>query len=49
MKHSIGLEYRVERVAALVTQALAQRKFPEGKESMEKRFASASRQWNLLP
>lgn len=49
VKHSIGLEYRVERVAELVTSALAQRKFPEGRDSMEKRFASASKQWNLLP
>ena len=49
VKHSIGLEYRVERVAALVTQAMAQRKFPEGADSMEKRFASAAKQWNLLP
>lgn len=49
VKHQIGLEYRVERMATLVATALAQQKFPEGKESQQKRFASASRQWNLLP
>jgi hypothetical protein len=49
VKHSIGLEYRTTRVAELVPQAIAQQKFPEGADSMEKRFTSASRQWNLLP
>jgi hypothetical protein len=48
-KHSIGLDYRVERVAALTQESIAQRKIPDGSESQGKRFASASRQWNILP
>lgn len=48
-KNSIGLEYRTNRVTELAQEAVAQHKFPEGKESMEKRFASAARQWNLMP
>lgn len=47
--HSIGLEYRMERLGALLEDALAKEKFPEGKASNPKRFSTASRHWNLLP
>ncbi len=48
-KHSIGLEYRIERVLALTQESLAHQKFPEGKDSQTKRFAAAAKQWNILP
>ncbi|MGZ3718773.1 MAG: hypothetical protein ACXWR1_10555 [Bdellovibrionota bacterium] len=48
-QHSIGLDYRIERVTAIVQEALAQEKYPEGKDSREKRFLSAAKQWNILP
>lgn len=48
-EHSIGLEYRMERFASLVAEALAKGKFPEGKATNPKRFATASRHWNLMP
>jgi hypothetical protein len=48
-EHSIGLEYRLERLGSLVEEALAKDKFPAGKSSNPKRFATASRYWNLLP
>lgn len=47
--HSIGLDYRLERVAALVEESLAKEKFPAGKSTNPKRFTTASRYWNLLP
>jgi hypothetical protein len=47
--HSIGLEYRLERLGALTEEALAKEKFPAGKSTNPKRFATASRYWNLLP
>jgi len=48
-QHVIGLDYRIERVTELTQQAVAEQKFPEGKDSREKRFASAVKQWNILP
>jgi hypothetical protein len=48
-RQSIGLEYRIERVLALAQEGLAQGKFPDGSDSQAKRFASAAKQWNLLP
>lgn len=48
-KNSIGLDYRIERVRALTEEAIAQQKFPAGRDSQAKRFASAAKQWNLLP
>lgn len=44
-----GLDYRLDRSAALVEDGLSKRRFPEGKSSNVKRFATASRHWNLLP
>lgn len=49
VKNSIGLEYRIERLHTLITEAVAHQKFPEGNDSQSKRFASASKQWNILP
>ncbi len=48
-EHSIGLEYRIERLLALVPESLAKGVFPEGKSTNPKRFSTASRYWNLLP
>lgn len=48
-KNSIGLSYRIERLATLIQEGIAQQRFPDGPDSQAKRFASASRQWNLLP
>ncbi len=48
-KNSIGISYRIERLATLIQEAVAQGKFPDGNDSQAKRFASAARQWNLLP
>lgn len=48
-QHTIGLDYRIERLTALTQEALAQQKFPEGKDSRAKRYASAVKQWNILP
>lgn len=48
-KNSIGLGYRIERLATLVQDAVAQQKIPDGNDSQAKRFAAASRQWNILP
>ena len=48
-QHTIGLDYRIERVTDLTQDALAQQKFPAGKDGQAKRFASAVKQWNLLP
>jgi len=49
VSQSIGLDYRIERVAALTQEGIARQKFPDAEETHAKRFASASRQWNLLP
>jgi hypothetical protein len=48
-QHAIGLDYRIERVTELAQEALAEQKFPEGKDGQSKRFASAVKQWNILP
>jgi hypothetical protein len=48
-KNAIGLDYRLERVTELTQTAVAEERFPEGLDSREKRFASAVKQWNLLP
>jgi|GEM_PF-4971906 len=48
-KNSIGLGYRIERLATLIQESVAQQKFPDGSDSQTKRFAAASRQWNILP
>lgn len=48
-EHSPGLEYRLDRAATLIEQALSKKSYPEGKASNIKRFATASRFWNLLP
>jgi hypothetical protein len=48
-ERSIGLDYRLERFSALLDEALAKDKFPAGKTSNPKRFATASRYWNLMP
>lgn len=48
-QNSIGLEYRIERLATVLETALATKKFPEGQATNPKRFATASRHWNLLP
>ncbi len=47
--NSIGLDYRLERVRAITEESVAQQKFPAGRDSQQKRFASAAKQWNLLP
>jgi hypothetical protein len=48
-ERTIGLDYRLERFSALLDEALAKDKFPAGKTSNPKRFATASRYWNLIP
>jgi hypothetical protein len=48
-QHAIGLDYRIEQVTEFTKKALAEEKFPEGQDSRQKRFASAVKQWNLLP
>lgn len=48
-QHVIGLDYRIGRVTEITQQAIAEGKFPEGTDSREKRFASAVKQWNILP
>jgi len=48
-KNSIGLDYRIERLASVLETALAEKKFPEGQATNPKRFATASRHWNILP
>ena len=47
--NSLGLDYRIERSSALLEEAIAQGKFPSGKEFREKRFSVAVKEWNLLP
>jgi hypothetical protein len=48
-ERSPGIEYRLDKSAALLEQGLSQNRFPEGKSSNVKRFATASRYWNLMP
>ncbi len=48
-QHSIGLDYRLERFAELVDEALAKKRFPSGTVINNKRFSSATKHWNLLP
>jgi hypothetical protein len=49
VEHSIGLDYRLERVAALTDEVIAQKRIPEGVVTNPKRFATAARFWNLMP
>jgi hypothetical protein len=48
-EHSIGWDYRLERLAAGLEESLLKKSFPEGKATNPKRFTTASRHWNLLP
>jgi hypothetical protein len=48
-QHAIGLDYRIERLTALTQEAVAQQQIPDGKDARSKRFASAVKQWNILP
>jgi hypothetical protein len=48
-KHAIGLDYRIERLTTLTQDAVAQQQIPDGKDARAKRFASAVKQWNILP
>lgn len=48
-ENSPGIEYRLEKDSALLEASLSTNKFPEGKNSNIKRFATASRYWNMLP
>lgn len=48
-EHYIGTDYRIDRVATLLNEALAKRSFPAGTASNPKRFSTAARHWNLLP
>lgn len=47
--NSIGIDYRMERVATLLDQYLAKAKFPRGSASNRKRFSTAEKFWNILP
>ena len=48
-QHAIGLDYRIERLTTLTQEAIAQQQIPDGPDSRAKRFASAVKQWNILP
>jgi hypothetical protein len=48
-QHAIGLDYRIERLTTLTQDAVAQQQIPDGKDARSKRFASAVKQWNILP
>lgn len=48
-ENAIGLDYRIERVNALVDESLAQKKFPAGQTTNVKRFGTAARHWNVMP
>jgi hypothetical protein len=48
-ENMIGIDYRVERLGALIPEAIASHSFPEGHVVNQKRFSQATKGWNVLP